>query len=210
MLSPEVLLTFFAASLLLGIAPGPDNIFVLTQSAVYGVRAGLVTTLGLVTGLCVHTTAVALGVAAIFQTSPLAFTILKCAGAAYLLYLAWMSFRAGALLAHTPGGGPPFRLCRPVSARHRDECDQSQGDPLFPGFSAPVLQSGTGRGGRAVLTLGTLFMLATVLVFIFSVAVLGGRLALWFNRSQRGQILVHRAAGLVFAGLAVVLLFTGP
>ena len=52
-------------------------------------------------------------------------------------------------------------------------------------------------------------MLATVLVF-FSVAVLGGRLALWFNRSQRGQILVHRAAGLVFAGLAVVLLFTGP
>ena len=60
-----------------------------------------------------------------------------------------------------------------------------------------------------VLTLGTLFMLATVLVF-FSVAVLGGRLALWFNRSQRGQILVHRAAGLVFAGLAVVLLFTGP
>lgn len=108
MLSPEVLLTFFAASLLLGIAPGPDNIFVLTQSAVYGVRAGLVTTLGLVTGLCVHTTAVALGVAAIFQTSPLAFTILKCAGAAYLLYLAWMSFRAGALLAHTPGGGAAF------------------------------------------------------------------------------------------------------
>ena len=105
MLSPEVLLTFFAASLLLGIAPGPDNIFVLTQSAVYGVRAGLATTLGLVTGLCVHTTAVALGVAALFQTSPLAFAILKYVGAAYLLYLAWLSFRAGALLTHAPDGG---------------------------------------------------------------------------------------------------------
>ena len=76
MLTVDIALAFFAASLLLGIAPGPDNIFVLTQSAVYGAGAGMVTTLGLVTGLCVHTTAVALGVAAIFQTSPLAFTIL--------------------------------------------------------------------------------------------------------------------------------------
>ena len=70
MLTVDVALAFFAASLLLGIAPGPDNIFVLTQSAVYGAGAGVVTTLGLVTGLCVHTAAVALGVAAIFQ-SPL-------------------------------------------------------------------------------------------------------------------------------------------
>ena len=210
MLSPEVLLTFFAASLLLGIAPGPDNIFVLTQSAVYGVRAGLVTTLGLVTGLCVHTTAVALGVAAIFQTSPLAFTILKCAGAAYLLYLAWMSFRAGTLLAHTPGGGAAFPG---YAALYRRGIVMNVTNPkvtlfflaFLPQFCNPAL------GGMVVqvLTLGTLFMLATVLVF-FSVAVLGGRLALWFNRSQRGPILVHRAAGLGFAGLAVVLLFTGP
>ena len=146
MLSPEVLLTFFAASLLLGIAPGPDNIFVLTQSAVSGVRAGLVTTLGLVTGLCVHTTAVALGVAAIFQTSPLAFTILKCAGAAYLLYLAWMSFRAGALLAHTPGGGAAFPG---YAALYRRGIVMNVTNPKVTLFSAPVLQSGTGRGGRA-------------------------------------------------------------
>lgn len=59
-----------------------------------------------------------------------------------------------------------------------------------------------------VLTLGALFMLATILVF-FSVAALGGRLALWFNRSQRGQILVHRVAGLVFAALAAALVLTG-
>ena len=159
MLSPEVLLTFFAASLLLGIAPGPDNIFVLTQSAVYGVRAGLVTTLGLVTGLCVHTTAVALGVAAIFQTSPLAFTILKCAGAAYLLYLAWMSFRAGALLAHTPGGGAAFPG---YAALYRRGIVMNVTNPkvtlfflaFLPQFCNPAL------GGVVVqvLTLGTLFM----------------------------------------------------
>lgn len=86
--SCETLLSFFLASLILGLAPGPDNIFVLTQSALYGVRAGLSTTLGLVAGLCAHTTAVALGVAVIFQQSALAFTVLKIVGAAYLLYLA--------------------------------------------------------------------------------------------------------------------------
>ncbi|GHU98882.1 LysE family transporter [Candidatus Desulfovibrio trichonymphae] len=78
MLSPDVLFAFFAASLLLGVAPGPDNIFVLTQSAVHGAGAGGATTLlGLVTGLCVHTIAVALGVAVLLQSSPVAFAVLK-------------------------------------------------------------------------------------------------------------------------------------
>jgi Putative threonine efflux protein len=96
MLSPDTLLLFLTASLLLCIAPGPDNIFVLTQSMLRGVGSGLLVTLGLCTGLLVHTSAVALGVAVIFQQSLLAFTILKLCGAAYLLYLAWGAFRAGA------------------------------------------------------------------------------------------------------------------
>ena len=95
----------------MGLAPGPDNIFVLTQSALYGFRAGIVTTLGLMTGLFGHTAAVALGVAALFQTSEMAFTVLKCAGAAYLLYLAWLSFVAappghGWSKVHFPDTGP--------------------------------------------------------------------------------------------------------
>ncbi len=85
----ESLATFFAASVLLALAPGPDNIFVLTQSALHGKLAGLLVTLGLCTGLIVHTTAVAFSVAVIFQASTLAFTALKLVGAGYLLYLAW-------------------------------------------------------------------------------------------------------------------------
>ncbi len=85
MLSLEMASAFFAAALVLSLAPGPDNIFVLTQSALYGAGAGMVTTLGLATGLCVHTTAVALGVAVIFRSSPTAFWLLKILGACYLL-----------------------------------------------------------------------------------------------------------------------------
>ena len=84
MIPLDSLLAFIGASVLLALAPGPDNLFVLAQSALNGVRAGVLVTLGLCSGLIVHTTAVALGVAVLFQTSALAFTLLKVAGAIYL------------------------------------------------------------------------------------------------------------------------------
>lgn len=216
MLSPEMASAFFTAALVLSLAPGPDNIFVLTQSALYGAGAGMVTTLGLATGLCVHTTAVALGVAVIFRSSPTAFWLLKILGACYLLYLAWLSFRSGAALARVPEA--------PGAAAH--------GDAQFPGYGAlyrrGILMNVTNpkvclfflaflpqfcepeRGSVPVqvVLLGALFILATILVF-FSVAALGGRLARRFNASRRGQIFINRAAGLVFLGLAAALLVTG-
>ena len=92
MIPVESMLGFLLTSLLLCLAPGPDNLFVLTQSAMYGRRPGLLVTLGLCTGLLVHTTAVALGVAVIFQTSASAFLLLKIVGAGYLLYLVMQHF----------------------------------------------------------------------------------------------------------------------
>ena len=58
-----------------------------------------------------------------------------------------------------------------------------------------------------VMELGLLFMLAAFLVFT-AVSALGGRLAHWFNSSPRGQMLMHRVAGLVFVALAVMLIFS--
>ena len=94
-MSLPTIIAFVSASLVLAFAPGPDNIFVLTQSAVHGWRESVVVTLGLCAGLIVHTAAVALGAAVIFQQSELAFTALKIAGALYLLYLAYGAFKAG-------------------------------------------------------------------------------------------------------------------
>ena len=105
MIPIETLLTFFLASVLLAFAPGPDNIFVLTQSSLYGKRSGLVVMLGLCTGLVVHSFAVALGVVVIFQQSALAFSALKMVGAGYLLYLAWQAFRASATKIQGKGRG---------------------------------------------------------------------------------------------------------
>ena len=96
MLTLQTALAFFGVSILLGITPGPDNIFVLVQSATYGKRAGMLVVLGLCTGLVVHTTAVAFGLAAVFAASESAFVVLKMLGAGYLAYLAWGALRAPA------------------------------------------------------------------------------------------------------------------
>ncbi|MDR2743876.1 MAG: LysE family translocator [Desulfovibrio sp.] len=201
MLSPEAMAGFFVTAFLLGAAPGPDNIFVLTQSALYGAGAGIATTLGLVSGLCMHTAAVAFGVAALLQSSPTAFTALKTIGAVYLLRLAWLCFRSEAArttIAETsrfPG----------YAALYRRGVVMNVANPkvslFFLAFLPQFCDAGRGSVFLQTLCLGGLFICATILVF-FSVSALGGRLAVWFNRSQRGQMLMRRLAGLIFATLA--------
>lgn len=94
LLSVETVLAFIGASVVLCFVPGPDNIFVLTQSAIRGWKVGILTTLGLCSGLIVYTSIVALGVSVIFQTSELAFQGLKIIGACYLVYLAYRATRS--------------------------------------------------------------------------------------------------------------------
>jgi len=94
MISLDIAFTFFGFASALALVPGPDNIFVMTQSALFGRLSGIFVTLGLATGLIFHTAAVAFGVAAIFETSQFAFNVLKYIGAFYLAYLAYKSFRA--------------------------------------------------------------------------------------------------------------------
>ena len=90
-LSTETIIAFVTASVVLSLVPGPDNIFVMSHSALKGWKIGFYTTLGLCTGLIAHTVLVAIGVSVILQTSAIAFNGLKIIGAFYLLYLAWLS-----------------------------------------------------------------------------------------------------------------------
>jgi threonine/homoserine/homoserine lactone efflux protein len=80
MIESNLLFMFFTTSVLLALSPGPDNLFVMTQAAQQGYEAGLLVTLGLCTGLLVHTAAVTFGLAALFKTSAAAFSALKFVG----------------------------------------------------------------------------------------------------------------------------------
>ncbi len=90
------MLEFFIAALVVGIAPGPDNLFVLAQSATHGARAGFCVILGLCTGIVIQVSLLVAGVSALVAASPKAFFVMQCLGAAYLLYLAYKSFQVRA------------------------------------------------------------------------------------------------------------------
>jgi threonine/homoserine/homoserine lactone efflux protein len=92
-MTTATLLYFLAASMALTIAPGPDNIFVVTQGIARGRKAAIATALGMCSGISVHTVAAACGISAVFHTSALAFNAVKYAGAAYLLYLAYRTLK---------------------------------------------------------------------------------------------------------------------
>jgi len=201
MIPIETIAIFFAASIALGLAPGPDNIFVLTQSALYGRKAGILVTLGLSTGLLVHTAAVSLGVAAIFQTSILAFNMLKIVGALYLLYLAFQAFKASA--TELDEGGEQELVWRKLYTRGIIMNITNPKVAIFflaflPQFADPSLGSITIQ----MLLLGALFIVATLLVF-GSVAWFAGFLGEWLKGSAKAQVIMNRVAGTVFAGLAL-------
>jgi threonine/homoserine/homoserine lactone efflux protein len=203
MLSGETISAFFIASALLAIAPGPDNIFVLTQSALHGKLSGLMVVFGLCTGLLVHTGAVAFGVAVIFQASALAFTMLKFIGGGYLLYLAWHAFQASPEKismqgGQKKGGGVLFRRGIIMNVTN------PKVSIFFLAFLPQFADPQRGPISLQMVVLGVIFIFATVLVF-GAVAMIGGVLGDWLNRSERAQRTMNRITGTVFIGLALKL-----
>lgn len=85
--SSEVLIAFTAAALLMNISPGPSNLYVMARAIAQGTKGGIVAAMGLAVGSMVHVIATVLGLSAIFSHSPTLYTIIKLAGAAYLVYL---------------------------------------------------------------------------------------------------------------------------
>lgn len=203
MIPVDVMITFLMASALLALAPGPDNIFVLTQSALNGKYAGLIVTIGLCTGLVVHTLAVAFGIAVIFKTSALAFTILKIFGAGYLLYLAWQAFRAPAnQITGSSNNGCSF------GKLYRRGIIMNVSNPkvsiFFLAFLPQFADPGRGDLTLQLISFGGIFIIATIVVF-GTIALLGGTIGGWLNRSVRIQQIMNRIAGTVFVGLALKL-----
>lgn len=201
MLTAQTIFTFFGVSLLLGFTPGPDNIFVMLLSAAHGRKSGFYVVLGLCTGLIFHTAAVALGLAAVFAASELAFITLKFLGAAYLAYLAWQAFRAPASneegIAH-PNLNPSKLFTRGIV--------MSSTNPkvifFFLAFLPQFIDAGQGSVVGQFAMLGFVFILATMAAFgtiSFFAASLGDR----FRHSAAAQRLLNRVAGTVFAGLAI-------
>ena len=213
MLSLDTSLTFFAASVMLALVPGPDNVFVLLHSATHGWRSGLLVVLGLCTGLLFHTAAVALGLAALMASSSFAFTALTLLGAVYLLWLAWQSWNAP---VHSSDAKPSLDKPVPDTILSTRQT-YSRGvlmnitNPkvaiFFLAFLPQFVVANQGAVGLQILLLGGIFMVATLFTF-GAIAFFAGRFGQVFQSSTIAQRSLNRLASLVFCALALRLLVT--
>ena len=206
MLEFQTIIMFMSASILLALAPGPDIIFVLTQSMTKGSRSGIVIALGLCSGLIFHTSAVALGVAVIFQTSIIAFTILKCVGAAYLLYLAYMAFK-DASKSKLEAQNAPVDLLSLYKRGILMNITNPKVSIFFLAFLRQFTNPELGSITPQIFSLGALFMLSALMVFSL-VSLLSARIGAWFMQTQNGEKILNRLSGTIFAALAVKLVLT--
>lgn len=206
MIDTHTMLAFFSTAIILALSPGSDNLFVMAQAAQNGRKAGVFVTFGLATGLVGHTVAVALGLAALVNSSAFAFTILKYIGAAYLIYLAWQAFRAGGSTAekrevpHFSKGdlyrrGIVMNLTNPKVSL------------FFMAFLPQLVDPAGGSVTMQFFLLGGLFILATILVF-GAISMLAGGLGERYRNSPGAQSVVNRVAAALFVGLALKLVLT--
>ncbi|MFC0877037.1 LysE family translocator [Saccharicrinis sp. FJH2] len=198
------LLFFLGSSVLITLAPGPDIIFTITQGLSNGKKAGATTAIGLASGNLVHTTAAALGLSVLFKTSPLAFWILKIAGALYLLYLAFQSIRHrnDTLNISTANGkkenlfwrGFLMNIMNPKVAL------------FFIAFLPRFVDPDNGRVMLQFIVLGLIF--AVQVIFVFGAAgYFAGAFGEMLRKHQGFSRYMNIISAVVFTGIAVSLLF---
>lgn len=208
MLPLDISVSFFIIATLLALSPGPDNIFVLVQSALYGRNLGIVIVLGLCTGLIVHTVAVAIGLATLIATSVTAFTVLKIIGAVYLIYLAWLSLRAvpEKQNLNATANKPTVTNLQMYLRGIIMNVTNPKVTIFFLAFLPQFIQSDIGLSvPMQTLQLGALFMLSTFLVF-GAIAIFSGIIGARLQQSANIQKFINRLAAIIFLGLAIKLI----
>lgn len=196
------------ASVLLSLMPGPDNIYVLTESITKGYRNGVYISLGLVTGVLVHTVAAATGLSIVIQNSPLLFSLLKVAGAGYLIYMAiasWNEKKTEIELQEISQETKKTNV-NLVRTGFLMNVLNPKVSLFFIAFLPQFVQENSTNKIGQMLILGVVFMLQAFLVF-GAIAIFSGSLYIYASRDSFWRITKWSKITVLLA-LALALLFS--
>ncbi|GGP39304.1 LysE family translocator [Saccharothrix coeruleofusca] len=199
-IDPQLLAVFTLTTIVAMITPGPDMLFVLGCGMRGGPRAGLLATAGVATSEAVHVAVAAIGLAALFTAVPVAFTVVRVVGAAYLVHLGVRMIRhRDDPLVELPTGisgrrayltGLATNLLNPKMVTFTIA--------FLPQFVDPAL-------GRVWLQFAVLGAILIALEFAVdgAVGVLAGRIGGWLRRRRSARRRIDMATGGIFIGLGV-------
>ena len=205
-------LPFALAAIILIMIPGPDQALITRSALVGGRTTGLLTTLGGVLGVTVHATAAAMGLSALLLASTTAFTVLKIAGAAYLVWMGIQTLRTAARSRRGPAvaaiqGVRP----RPASAVRKGFLSNALNPKValfFVTFLPQFLSTGATAGGaRAQALLLSAVFAALYLCWFGLYVMLVDGLGRWLRR-PRVKATIERVTGVLLVAFAIRLVTT--
>lgn len=197
---PDVFL-FLVAAMMLTLAPGPDNIYVLTRGVAQGKKAGFVAALGFSSGLFFHTLLAVLGFAAIIKAYPAAYHALQYAGAAYLVYLGIRTLRSAASMS-LEATMTPVSLPRIYWQSVIANILNPKVTLFFIAFLPQFVNVQAGHVAWQMLLLAVVFILQALAIFS-AIAFFSGIVGAYFKRQARAALYLNRLAGCAFVGLGI-------
>ena len=205
MLSPEQLIGFLAAAILITLSPGPDNLMVLSTGIAKGRARGIAFGLGCALGCISHTVLAVIGVSALIAASPAAFTALKVAGGLYLIWMGWgaVQSRGGARVA--AGGVPDESAGRMFAKGLVAAAINPKVVLFFLSFLPQFVVAARGDANLQIGLLGIVFTLQAAVIFGL-LGYFSGTIGGWLNRTPTAGMWLDRIAGAVFIGLGLRLI----
>jgi threonine/homoserine/homoserine lactone efflux protein len=208
MLGTHDLPAFLLASFLLWITPGPDTMYILARSLSQGLRAGVMSVLGISTGIMIHTAGAAFGLSALLATSAVAFEVVRYGGAFYLIYLGIQALRKRQATLATP------EVIRTGTWRiYRQGMLTNVLNPkvalFFLAFLPQFIDPVAGRGPTPFLFLGCLFVVGGTL-WCLGVVAMSVRATRAIRRNASVVAWLERVSGCVYIGLGLNLLRSRP
>ncbi|MGE4319681.1 MAG: LysE family translocator [Deferribacterales bacterium] len=196
-------LLFFSAAFALCVSPGPDLLYILSQTIAKGTKAGLASMLGVCSGAMVHVTMAALGLSAIMAASAVAFTAVKLVGAVYLIYLGIKAFRSKTGDVHfKQGHDSSITFFKAYKQGILIDIFNPKPAIFFMAFLPQFVRVELGHTSAQLFVLGTLVVMVGLLVEAVVVFTAGNTTA-FFRGNRRMSGLLNKALGSVMIYLGV-------
>lgn len=208
-LDPQLTVAYVVIATALAVSPGPDVLFVIANGMRHKARGAIAAALGIGAGSLLHALAAALGVSAVIAASPLAFDILRYAGAVYLAYLGIQALRSWYANASVQGQAPSEEATS-WQVFQRGLTTNILNPKVIVFYLALLPQfvnAELGHVGLQIFLLGSIHNVIGV-VFLISVGFAAGRASNWLFETRFGRW-IDAVAGVFFIGLALRLAVSG-
>ncbi len=196
--------TFLAAGILLNLTPGVDTMYILGRSMSSGMKAGILSALGISTGSMLHTLAAATGLSLVLSASATAFHVVKYFGAAYLVYLGVQMLFASRSIVSRKDGRQSVNYKRIYLSGILTNVLNPKVALFFLAFLPQFIDQAYPTPFFSFLVLGAIFI-TTGTIWCLLLAVFAAKISALFKKNESTSKLLNRLSGLLFIGLGVKL-----